>query len=116
MENEQVIDLVRGLFVKVISYDRLALVDILNNDGFSISPNADEETLINTSLTAMQVSEKFRDDLSQLMIKYADSGTNYKSFAPYQNDLTESLSPQEIMGNEQLPVDEIFYKAPLFAK
>ena len=46
MENEQVIDLVRGLFVKVISYDRLALVDTLNKDGFSISPNADEETLV----------------------------------------------------------------------
>ena len=115
MENQQVIDLVRGLFVKVISYDRLALVDTLNNDGFSISTNADEETLINTSLTAIQVSQKFRDDLAQLMIKYADSGKNYKSFAPYQNDLTESLAPQQIMGNEPLP-DNVFFKAPLFTK
>lgn len=115
MENQQVIDLVRGLFVKVISYDRLALVDTLNNNGFSISTSADEETLINTSLTAMQVSEKFRDDLAQLMIKYADSGTNYKSFAPYQNDLTETLAPQEIMGDEQLP-ENAFYNASLFSK
>ena len=115
MENQQVIDLVRGLFVKVISYDRLALVDTLNKDGFSVSANADEETLINTALTAMQSSEKFRNDLANLMLKYAESGTNYKSFAPYQNDLTETLAPQQIMGNETLP-DNVFYKAPLFTK
>lgn len=114
MEN-QVVDLVRGLFVKVVSYDRIRLVDILNNNGFPISANADEETLINTSLSAMQVSQTFRDDLTKLMIKYADTGTNYKSFAPYQNDLTENLAPQQIMGNEKKP-DDIFYKAPLFAK
>jgi hypothetical protein len=114
MEN-QVIDLVRGLLVKVVSYDRFRLVDTLNNDGFPISPNDDEETLINTTLSAMQVSEKFRNDLAQLMLKYADTTTNYKSFAPYQNDLTESLAPQQIMGNEPLP-ENIFYKAPLFAK
>jgi len=115
MENQQVIDLVRGLFVKVISFDRLALVDTLNKDGFPISVKANEETLINTSLMAMQVSEQFRNDLAQLMIKYADAGTSYKSFAPYQNDLTESLAPQQIMGTEPLP-DNGFYKAPLFAK
>lgn len=114
MEN-QVIDLVRGLLVKVVSYDRFRLVDILNNDGFPISSNDDEETLINTTLSAMQVSEKFRNDLAQLMLKYADTTTNYKSFAPYQNDLTESLAPQQIMGNEPLP-ENIFYKAPLFSK
>lgn len=114
MEN-QVIDLVRGLFVKVVSYDRLRLVDILNNNGFPISPNDDEQTLINTSLSAMQVSPTFRDDLTKLMVKYADNTTNYKSFAPYQNDLTENLAPQQIMGNEKKP-DDIFYKAPLFAK
>jgi hypothetical protein len=114
MEN-QVIDLVRGLLVKVVSYDRFRLVDTLNNDGFPISPNDDEETLINTTLSAMQVSQKFRDDLAQLMLKYADTTTNYKSFAPYQNDLTENLAPQQIMGNEELPKN-IFYKAPLFAK
>jgi hypothetical protein len=114
MEN-QVIDLVRSLLIKVVSYDRIRLVDTLNNDGFPISPNDDEETLINTTLSAMQVSQKFRDDLAQLMLQYADNGTNYKSFAPYQNDLTESLAPQEIMGNEPIP-DDIFYDAPLFAK
>ena len=113
MEN-QVIDLVRSLLIKVVSYDRIRLVDTLNNDGFPISPNDDEETLINTTLSAMQVSQKFRDDLAQLMLQYADNGTNYKSFAPYQNDLTESLAPQEIMGNEPIP-DDIFYDAPLFA-
>jgi hypothetical protein len=112
---DQVIDLVRGLFVKVISYDRIALVEILNKNGFPISTNADEQTLINTSLNAMQVSETFRDDLVQLMIKYAEPNANYKSFAPYQNDLTENLAPQQIMGNEKKP-DDIFYKAPLFAK
>jgi hypothetical protein len=114
MEN-QVIDLVRSLLMKVVSYDRIRLVDTLNNNGFPISPNDDEETLINTTLSAMQVSQKFRDDLAQLMLQYADTGTNYKSFAPYQNDLTESLAPQQIMGNEKKP-DNIFYDAPLFAK
>ena len=114
MEN-QVIDLVRELLVKVVSYDRLSLVDALNNNGFPISPNDDEETLFNTTLSAMQVSKSFRDDLAQLMLQYADTGTNYKSFAPYQNDLTESLAPQQIMGNEKKP-DDIFYDAPLFAK
>jgi len=114
MEN-QVIDLVRGLLVKVVSYDRIKLVDTLNNDGFPISPNDDEETLINTTLSAMQTSQKFRDDLAQLMLQYADTETNYKSFAPYQNDLTESLAPQQIMGNEKMP-ENIFFKAPLFAK
>jgi hypothetical protein len=114
MEN-QVIDLVRSLLMKVVSYDRIRLVDTLNNNGFPISPNDDEETLINTTLSAMQVSQKFRDDLAQLMLQYADTGTNYKSFAPYQNDLTESLAPQQIMGNEKKP-DDIFYDAPLFAK
>jgi hypothetical protein len=114
MEN-QVIDLVRGLLIKVVSYDRIRLVDTLNNDGFPISPNDDEETLINATLSAMQVSQKFRDDLAQLMLQYADTGTNYKSFAPYQNDLTESLAPQQIMGNEPIP-DDIFYNAPLFVK
>jgi len=115
MENEKIIDLVRGLFVKVISYDRVALVETLNNDGFPIGLNADEETLISTSLNAMQVSDKFRDDLVNLMAKYADKTDNYKSFAPYQNDLTETLSPQQVMGNEKKP-DDVFYKAPLFAK
>lgn len=115
MENEQIIDMVRGLFVKVISFDRLGLVDALNNNGFPIELNADEDTLINSSLKAMQVSEKFRDDLAKMMLKYADTNENYKSFAPYQNDMTESLAPQEIMGNEKLP-DDVFYKAPLFAK
>jgi hypothetical protein len=114
MEN-QVIDLVRSLLMKVVSYDRIRLVDTLNNNGFPISPNDDEETLINTTLSAMQVSQKFRDDLAQLMLQYADTGTNYKSFAPYQNDLTESLAPQQIMGNEKKP-DDIFYDAPLFSK
>jgi hypothetical protein len=114
MEN-QIIDLVRSLLIKVISYDRIRLVDALNNNGFPISPNDDEETLINTTLSAMQVSQKFRDDLAQLMLQYADNGTNYKSFAPYQNDLTENLAPQDIMGNEPIP-DNIFYNAPLFAK
>ena len=109
------LDMVRRLFVKVISFDRLALVETLNKDGFPVSLNADEETLINTSLQAVQVSEKFRDDLSELMLKYADTNENYKSFAPYQNDLTENLAPQEVIGNEKLP-DDIFYKAPLFAK
>lgn len=115
MENQQVIDLVRELFVKVISFDRIGLVDTLNKDGFPISDNADEETLINTSLAAMQSSDKFQEDLANLMIKYADSTKNYKSFAPYQNDLTENLAPQAIMGNEAKP-DDIFYSAPLFAK
>ena len=115
MENEQIIDMVRGLFVKVISFDRVGLVEALNNDGFPIGLNADEETLISTSLSAMQVSEKFRESLAKMMLKYADTNENYKSFAPYQNDLTERLAPQEIMGNDKLP-DEIFYKAPLFAK
>lgn len=114
MEN-QVVDLVRGLFVKVVSYDRLRLVDILNKNGFAISPYDDEETLINTSLMAMQTSQSFSDELAELMVKYADTNSNYKSFAPYQNDLTESLSPQQIMGNEKIP-DDIFYDAPLFAK
>jgi hypothetical protein len=114
MEN-QVIDLVRSLLMKVVSYDRIRLVDTLNNDGFPISPNDDEETLVNTTLTAMQVSQKFRDDLAQLMLPYADAEKTYKSFASYQNDLTESLAPQQIMGNEKLP-DDIFYNAPLFAK
>ena len=114
MEN-QVIDLVRSLLMKVVSYDRIRLVDTLNNNGFPISPNDDEETLINTTLSAMQVSKSFRDDLAQLMLQYADTGTNYKSFAPYQNDLTESLAPQQIMGNEKKP-DDIFYDAPLFSK
>jgi hypothetical protein len=114
MEN-QIIDLVRSLLIKVISFDRIRLVDALNNNGFPISPNDDEETLINTTLSAMQVSQKFRDDLAQLMLQYADKGTNYKSFAPYQNDLTENLAPQDIMGNEPIP-DNIFYNAPLFAK
>jgi hypothetical protein len=114
MEN-QVIDLVRSLLIKVVSYDRIKLVDTLNNDGFPITTNDDEETLISTTLSAMQVSEKFRDDLAKLMLQYADTGTNYKSFAPYQNDLTESLAPQQIMGNEKKP-DDIFYDAPLFAK
>jgi hypothetical protein len=114
MEN-QVVDLVRGLFVKVVSYDRLRLVDILNKNGFAISPYDDEETLINTSLMAMQTSQSFSDELAELMVKYADTNSNYKSFAPYQNDLTESLAPQQIMGNEKIP-DDIFYDAPLFAK
>jgi hypothetical protein len=114
MEN-QVIGLVRGLLVKVVSYDRIRLVDDLNNNGFPITTNDDEETLINTTLMAMQTSQKFRDDLAQLMLKYADTGTNYKSFAPYQNDLTENLAPQQIMGNEPIP-ENIFFKAPLFAK
>jgi len=114
MEN-QVIGLVRELLVKVISYDRFRLVDILNSNGFPISPDDDEETLFATTLNAMQVSQSFRDDLAQLMIKYADPTTNYKSFAPYQNDLTESLAPQQIMGNEKKP-DDIFYDAPLFSK
>jgi hypothetical protein len=114
MEN-QVIDLVRSLLMKVVSYDRIKLVDTLNNDGFPITTNDDEETLINTTLSAMQVSEKFRDDLAKLMLKYADTENTYKSFASYQNDLTESLAPQEIMGNEPIP-DNIFYDAPLFAK
>jgi hypothetical protein len=115
MENEQIVDMVRGLFVKVISFDRLGLVETLNKDGFPTNLNADEETLINSSLMAMQVSEKFRDDLAEMMLKYADTNDNYKSFAPYQNDMTESLAPQGLMGNEKLP-DDIFYKAPLFAK
>ena len=114
MEN-QIIDLVRSLLMKVVSYDRIRLVDTLNNNGFPISPNDDEETLINTTLSAMQVSQKFRDDLAQLMLQYADAEKTYKSFASYQNDLTESLAPQEIMGNEPIP-DNIFYDAPLFAK
>jgi hypothetical protein len=114
MEN-QIIDVIRGLLVKVVSYDRIALVDTLNKDGFPISPNDNQETLFNTTLSAMQVSQKFRDDLALLMIKYADTNTNYKSFAPYQNDLTESLAPQQIMGNEKLP-DNIFFDAPLFTK
>jgi hypothetical protein len=114
MEN-QVIDLVRSLLIKVVSYDRIRLVDTLNNNGFPISPNDDEETLINTTLSAMQVSQKFRDELAQLMLPYADVEKTYKSFASYQNDLTESLAPQEIMGNEPIPSD-IFYDAPLFTK
>jgi hypothetical protein len=115
MEN-QVVDLVRGLFVKVVSYDRLRLVDILNKNGFAISPYDDEETLINTSLMAMQTSQSFSDELAELMVKYADkSSNNYKSFAPYQNDLTESLAPQQIMGDDKIP-DNIFYNAPLFVK
>ena len=115
MENEQVVDLVRGLFVKVLSFDRMGLVDKLNQSGFPISPSADEETLVSTSLNAMQLSPKFRDELVQLMVKFADTTTNYKSFAPYQNDLTENLAPQDIMGEQKMP-DEIFHKAPLFAK
>jgi hypothetical protein len=71
MEN-QVIDLVRSLLIKVVSYDRIRLVDALNATGFPITTNDDEETLINTTLSAMQVSEKFRDDLAQLMLPYAD--------------------------------------------
>jgi len=114
MEN-QVIDLVRELLVKVISYDRLRLVDILNKNGFPISTDDDEETLFTSTLSAMQVSQSFRDDLAKLMIQYANPQTNYKSFAPYQNDLTENLAPQQIMGDETLP-ENIFYNAPLFAK
>lgn len=115
MENQQVIDLVRELFVKVLSFDRMGLVDKLNQSGFPISPNADEDTLITTSLNAMQLSPKFRDELVQLMVKFADKEKNYKSFAPYQNDLTENLAPQEVMGDKKMP-DDVFYKAPLFAK
>ena len=115
MENQSVVDLVRELFVKVLSFDRMGLVDTLNKDGFPISPNADEETLINTSLMAMQVSEKFREDLVNLMAKFADKQKDYKSFAPYQNDLTENLAPQDIMVEHTMQ-DEIFQNAPLFAK
>jgi hypothetical protein len=114
MEN-QTIDLVQNLFVKVISYNRLGLVDALNNNGFPITPNDDEDTLIKTSLNALEVSPSFRDDLVELMANFSDNTANYKSFAPYQNDLTESLAPQQIMGNEKKP-DDIFYNAPLFAK
>ena len=114
MEN-QVIDLVRSLLMKVVSYDRIRLVDTLNANGFPITTNDDEETLINTTLSAMQVSQSFRDDLAQLMLPYADVEKTYKSFASYQNDLTESLAPQQIMGNEKKP-DDIFYDAPLFSK
>jgi hypothetical protein len=114
MEN-QVIDLVRSLLIKVVSYDRIRLVYALNENGFQITTNDDEETLINTTLSAMQVSQKFRDDLAQLMLPYADAEKTYKSFASYQNDLTESLAPQQIMGNEPIPSD-IFYDAPLFTK
>lgn len=115
MENQQMIDEVRGLFVKVLSFDRLGLVEKLNQSGFPMSPNADEETLINTSLKAMQLSDKFRDELVQLMVKFADTNKNYKSFAPYQNDLTENLAPQDLIVEHKMP-DEIFQKAPLFAK
>ena len=59
--------------------------------------------------------KKFRDDLAQLMLQYADAKKTYKSFASYQNDLTENLAPQQIMGNEPIP-DDIFYNAPLFVK
>lgn len=114
MEN-QTLDLVQSLFAKVISYNRLGLVDALNNNGFPITANDDQDTLIKTSLNAMEVSPSFRDDLVKLMANFSDDATNYKSFAPYQNDLTENLAPQQIMGNEKKP-DDIFYKAPLFAK
>ena len=70
MENQQAIDLVRELFVKVLSFDRMGLVDKLNESGFPISPNDDEEKLIQTSLNAMQVSPKFRDELVQLMVNW----------------------------------------------
>lgn len=114
MEN-QAVDLVQSLFAKVISYNRWALVDALNKNGFPISADDDQDTLVKTSLTAMEVSPSFRDDLTKLMVQFADAGTDYKSFAPYQNDLTENLAPQQIMGNEKKP-DDIFYSAPLFAK
>ena len=111
MENQQAIDLARGLFLQVLTQDKNALVDMLNKDGFPTSQNASEETIIYTSLSAMQISPKFRNDLANLMHKKTTN--NKKSFAPYQNDLTENLIPQEIMGNEPLPKD-IFYPAPLF--
>jgi hypothetical protein len=109
MENQQAIDLARGLFLKVLSENKMALVDTLNKDGFPTSPNASEDTIVYTAFSAMQISSKFRDDLANLMHKHT---TTKKSFAPYQNDLTENLIAQDIMGNEPLP--DVFYPAPLF--
>lgn len=114
MENQQIIDNVRALFVKVMSYDRLSLVDSLNKNGFPISSQADADELTNTSLTAVQKSEGFRNDLAELMSKFANPD-KFKSFAPYQNDLTENLNPTKIMGDTKGP-DGIFYDAPLFSK
>ncbi len=113
MENE-LLEKMRELFAKVLGYDRLRLVDALNNNGFPTSSNADADTLTETSLNAMQVSEGFRNDLAELMSKYSTESV-YKSFAPYQNDLTENLSAQQVMGNMKKP-DGVFYDAPLFAK
>jgi hypothetical protein len=114
MENQQLVDNMRSLFAKVLAYDRIRLMDALNNNGFPTHPNADPDMLTEASLMAMQVSEGFRNDLTELMAKYSTE-SNFKSFASYQNDLTETLSPQQVMGNMKKP-DGIFYDAPLFAK
>lgn len=113
MENE-LVEKMRELFAKVLGYDRLRLIDALNNNGFPISSNAEPDTITETSLNAMQVSDGFRNDLAELMSKYSTE-SNFKSFASYQNDLTENLSPQQVMGDMKKP-DDIFYDAPLFAK
>lgn len=113
MEN-QLVENMRELFVKVLAYDRLRLLDALNNNGFPTNANSDPETLTEASLKAMQVNDGFRNDLAELMSKYSTESA-YKSFAPYQNDLTENLSAQQVMGNMKKP-DGVFYDAPLFAK
>ena len=114
MDNQQLLDNMRALFIKVLSYDRIRLVEALNNNGFPITTEADPEMLTEASLKAMQVNEGFRNDLAELMSKYS-SESIFKSFAPYQNDLTENLSAQQVMGNMKKP-DGVFYDAPLFAK